>query len=267
MFFNPNVCIAIFIGILLFTLGDTLGSNAKRRSIVAMLLIAGIVMVLPALSFGLYYVHVIDEPIWYIEYRSIPYIEILSGFSGFLFGLLSKTLSKIRTVNIHQFLYFLIAMLFCIVPFIKPIVLPVKLFSNITNTWVGDVCMQSTPSTCGPCSAATILKYYGINITEEEIARNSYTAATGTEIWYLIRYLRNIDFDVRLHKIDNIFDVPTPAIVGTKVGWAGHFIALLDIQDDKLVIGDSLVGELVLTREEFNERYTFEHFVFEIVQG
>lgn len=38
------------------------------------------------------------------------------------------------------------------------------------NDWQGDICMQTTPATCSPAAAATLLQNYGVYASEQEMA-------------------------------------------------------------------------------------------------
>jgi hypothetical protein len=38
------------------------------------------------------------------------------------------------------------------------------------NEWQGDICMQTTPGTCSPAAAATLLQNYGVYASEQEMA-------------------------------------------------------------------------------------------------
>ena len=98
------------------------------------------------------------------------------------------------------------------VPFIKPILASVD-FSQIKNRWVGDVCLQSTPSTCGPASAASLLKSFGQEASEKELARASFTSTGKTESWYLARAFRRRGIDVQfLNLREPRGHIPVPAI-------------------------------------------------------
>ena len=68
----------------------------------------------------------------------------------------------------------------------------------IHDQWDGGACLQSTPSTCGPASIATILRSLGFPASEREVARNAFTYAGGTEAWYLARYVRSQGLNVTL---------------------------------------------------------------------
>lgn len=57
------------------------------------------------------------------------------------------------------------------------------------NKWEGEVCLQSTSMTCSPAAAATVLKCFGIEATEGEMAGLCLTR-TGTHWMGLYRGLR-----------------------------------------------------------------------------
>lgn len=58
------------------------------------------------------------------------------------------------------------------------------------NQWDGDVCLQSTRSTCSPAAAATLLRRYGIPATEQEMAELCLTTRDGTTWLGLYRGLK-----------------------------------------------------------------------------
>ena len=59
--------------------------------------------------------------------------------------------------------------------------------TQINDQWKDGVCMQTTPRTCGPCTAATILHHLNDPITEHELAEAARTDGGGTLNWLLIR--------------------------------------------------------------------------------
>jgi len=59
------------------------------------------------------------------------------------------------------------------------------------NRWAsGDVCIQSSPSTCAPACAATLLRYHGIPATEGEMSALCLTRRDGTTALGLYRGLK-----------------------------------------------------------------------------
>ncbi len=138
----------------------------------------------------------------------------------------------------------------------------------IKDKWDNDVCMQTTHSTCGPASLATIFASSGIPVTERNVAIGSYNAVSGTEIWYLIRYARKYGMNANITVKKNLSQISSPAILGTVIaGSCGHVIALLEKkQNGKFIIGDSMVGRLELTQNEFDRHYGFNGFAVEFVR-
>lgn len=65
----------------------------------------------------------------------------------------------------------------------------------------------------------------------------------------------------------DIASIPTPAIIGINygpIGPIGHFVTILGRKDDKYIIGNPLVGKLLLTKGQFAERCGFKGFAVHI---
>jgi len=59
------------------------------------------------------------------------------------------------------------------------------------NRWTADgVCLQSSDASCSACAAATLLRHYGIDASEEEMVRLSLTRRGGTPSLGLYRGLK-----------------------------------------------------------------------------
>lgn len=58
------------------------------------------------------------------------------------------------------------------------------------DIWENGVCLQSTNASCSPASAATLLRAYGIETTEQEMAQLCLTRITGTHWQGLYRGLK-----------------------------------------------------------------------------
>ncbi len=219
---------------------------------------AATILCLPAASFALYYLHVIREPPGFVEFRSRPGVELLAAAWGLLGGLLERdppawgrTLSGKRPG-----LRLSLALAF--VPFAKPILLPVGLGAPFRDSWEGGVCLQSTMATCGPCSLATVMRSLGLPAGEKEIARGAFSAMTGTENWYLLRYARRRGLRARVVHVAGVEEVKAPAILGVRLGGGvGHFIVLLGREHGRLAVGDPLSGKVLLDGPGFAGLYGF----------
>jgi ABC-type bacteriocin/lantibiotic exporter with double-glycine peptidase domain len=137
-------------------------------------------------------------------------------------------------------------------------------WNNFEDRWSENVCLQNSESSCGPASAATLLRFFDKPASEKQIAEESFTSRRGTENWYLIRTIRRHGLEAKylIHQPGDL-DLPFPAIVGVRLGGnggAGHFIAVLAKEGKDFVIGDPLIGREILSAHELLERYYFTGF-------
>lgn len=253
---NPNWLgiISVALAIIAFLFAYRFAVRKPFRKRVWLMIGAGFAS-LPALSFAVYYTHIIPEMARYYEFRSIPRSELLMAFVGVAGGCFAALLPRPILV-----LPLLGVVGVSVIPILKPLVAPLAL-SDLKNKWDGEVCLQSTGSTCGAASTATILKLLGVEAVEVEIAREAHSYAGGTEAWYLARAARargcEVDFDFRKGFSP---DGGLPAVVGVKLGVTGHFIPVLGKEGERYIIGDPLRGREVLSLDELHERYKFTGF-------
>jgi hypothetical protein len=200
-----------------------------------------------------YYAHLIDNNIFYYEYRTQYWADLTPSLSGFLLGCALKIPNFIFRFSIESLLFFL-AFLGIFGPWAKPILFPMN-YDSLQNRWRGEICMQST-GTCGPCSLANILNANDIESSENELAREAYTTSSGTESWYLARCAKRRGFKTRF--INDANHLEKNSIIGIALGKTGHFISILDIKDDVLFIADSITGIEKVKRSEFHKLYTFK---------
>lgn len=214
---------------------------------------------IPALLFSIYYLHILPERPWYYTLRSWTGSEFLVLPAGIAAGAAASLLPR---VLLGIPLLGLVGM--AVLPYLKPILGPLP-DSAFTETWKGRVCMQSTPSTCGPATVSTILKNLDAESSELEAARAAYSYAGGTEAWYLARYVRTKGFSTAF-VFGKPFSVASglPAMVGTQIGGVGHFVAVLAAEGDVLTIADPLSGEERMTMKDFQRRYQFSGFTMVI---
>lgn len=148
-----------------------------------------------------------------------------------------------------------------LVPFVKPLLDPIAL-DRLRDRCDGEVCMQSTFSTCGPSSAATLLKALGQSTSEKQLSSECLTSRGGTEIWYIARAFESRGFrtQVLIQPPDSL-SPPAPAIAGVILrGGAGHFIAIMSQTSDEVTIGDPMKGKLVVKRVDLRNLYHFTGF-------
>ena len=256
---NPNAIPTFVIALALYWLGMGLASPVKSNVGRVTLLVFGILLAIPSALFVSYYLHVFDKATWFYQFRAFPCSELSSSGVGLIAGLVQATFQP-KTWAEKLFVPLVMgALLF--IPFVKAALDPVD-YSQLQVRCETEVCLQSTPSTCGPTSAATLLKLFGQNSSEQELAREDFTYRGGTEIWYVARSFRKrgLTADFVIQPPDRI-GPPAPAIAGVVLpGGAGHFVAILSGNDVEVRIGDPLKGELVIPRANLHNVYHFTGF-------
>jgi len=124
---------------------------------------------------------------------------------------------------------------------------------------------RQTPGLCGPASLKMVMDYYGVSVSEKEIARVAgSTRERGTSIRGLIRAARRFGFeaifrkDASLKDLEYFIDKKIPVIVDWFDRDGGHYSVVVDINKRKVVLMDPALRKIllyvrrrVLTRELF----------------
>lgn len=253
MSYNPLFFPTILFAGLLFAAGVFLGRSVRSQ---ALLVFIGTVLAVPGLLCVVYYTHLFDSALWFYNFRTAPWTEVASSGLGLLPGVLyawwepeTRLEKAVLPVGLFVFVF---------LPFCKPILDPIEL-SHLHDNCGGEVCMQSTYSTCGPASAATLMKRFGRAGSERSFAEAAYTSRGGTEIWYLARELRREGVETSfVMQAPDSPRLPSPSIAGVILaGGAGHFIAVLDDSPWQTTIADPLKGKLIVRKSELRNVYHF----------
>ncbi|MHB0936232.1 MAG: cysteine peptidase family C39 domain-containing protein [Armatimonadota bacterium] len=246
MFILPPIvafALTVALALALYALGIHLVRRWRWVPVRLGLLLIGLALAFPALVYSLYYLHWFEDGPWLLRIRWAPLAEYYAAGLGLLAGTVAGWLPESRLSRLLKHSSILpLVLLWLVVPFLKPLLTPIT-WLPMKDEWQEGVCIQSTGSTCGPASAATLLHAYGIDATEEELAKLSWTSMSSTENWYLGRALRRYG-DVRyVLTRPNPEHPPCPAIAGTRLaGGIGHFIVILEERDGRLVVGDPMTG-------------------------
>ena len=254
----PVVLLNVLSAAVLCCLGLVLGKRSSgSRSV--WLLLTGMVLAAPGLLFVLYYTHLFDNAAWFYSFRVLPLTEFFPGGIGLLAGVLYSWFDP-ETMG-QRILVPGALLVLVLIPFVKPLLDPIEL-SRLRERCDGEVCMQSTFSTCGPSSAATLLKAFGQTASEKQLAGECLTSRGGTEIWYIARAFKRRGFPERvLIQQPGSLSLPSPAIAGVVLrGGAGHFIAIINQTADEVTIGDPMKGKLVVKRVDLMNYYHFTGF-------
>jgi hypothetical protein len=222
-----------------------------------------VVLALPAIVYDVYYAKILGEPVWLYRVRALPGSELLASLGGVLAGWIQgRMVSHLRLSAFGKRFLVPVAFGFAIsLPYLKPLLRPLR-SGTLQERWAGEACLQSTPSSCGPAAAATIVRRLGGGLSERELSRESFTSSSGTENWYLARTLRQHGFQTDFVLSDRS-KVALPAIAGVRLrslGNSGHFIALLERDGDKVVVADPMDGISTNALAHLEDLYEFTGF-------
>ena len=260
---NHFVWPTIVLGVIAFLAGSHLDEKLKVRSSRTAVVIVCVVCALPGVSFAAYYTKLLGEPIWLYRFRAVPGTELAAAGMGLLAGYIHHARLKhpILRRQLRAFTAPTLLAIALFAPYVKPIIRPLRL-DPAAERWENGVCLQSTASTCGPASAATILRTLGGHASEFELARDSYTYAGGTENWYLARAIRGRGHNVEFTKLQISSDeIPTQAVAGVKLDHgSGHFISVIGRNGETFTVADPLSGKFAATQGELRQQYRFTGF-------
>jgi hypothetical protein len=223
----------VLLNVVAWKMAEKLG---KKPRIIAS--VASLLLCLPAAWFALYYLHWLPEPPLLYQLRSLPFSEGFLAALGIAAGFWRSVLPRVLKAFPTAAGIFLLT-----IPFLKPVFRPLDL-ATLHEQWKGDACIQSSYVTCGPASAASILRHLGDKgVSERDLAREAWTSASGTEAWHLAKALRRRGYQVSFLAPDGLPEAKDlPGILGTGMDGAGHFIAVLEITADEIVYVDPLHG-------------------------
>lgn len=260
--------ITVLLAFAAFAFGCWSAKRIKSSKVIIFAWILCSILSIPAALYFAYYTRLFGEPLWFYRLRVVTGTELLAFPAGFLAGWLHvRVVPRMRLSRWGTHLIIPVLLGFGIaVPYLKPILKRPQPMSALGEQWKDGVCLQSTFSTCGPASAATVLNELGVKVSEKELAVAAYTSVSGTENWYLARALRKRGFQTAFY-FSKTLDAPLPAIVGVRLkesGNSGHFIALLSRQGDRFVFGDPMEGRFTNTLAGLAEKYQITGFMMSI---
>jgi predicted double-glycine peptidase len=141
-----------------------------------------------------------------------------------------------------------------------------RLLRSLQTTIDADgVCRQNTGFTCGPAASVTALRQFGIAAEESELSILAHTSSyTGTPPAILARTLqkkyRDQSLIVEFQTFDSIQQLRKPGVTIALVKFGflvDHYVTVLSVSDDKIVVGDPYLGLTEMTHPEFLNIWRF----------
>jgi len=154
-------------------------------------------------------------------------------------------------------------------PFLAPAFNRGHLASLRTRLDADGICLQSNDYNCGPAAAVTALRKLGLPAEEGEIAILAHTSsATGTPPDVLARALQDryekegLASNYRIfRRVDELKHGGLTLVVIKYRFWVDHYVTVLEVTDDEIVVGDPARGVCTFTHGEFRDKWRFEGVV------
>jgi Peptidase C39 family len=152
-----------------------------------------------------------------------------------------------------------------VLPFALPLIVKNDLANLSTKTDADNICVQSTSYTCGPAAAVTALRKLGVPAQEGELAVLSHTSPiVGTMPWELYKAIDNryaaSGIDCRFRQFDSINQLKDADVTLAVIKDAfllDHCVAILDVTDKNVIIGDPILGKIKMSHKDFQSVWRF----------
>ncbi len=180
-----------------------------------------------------------------------------------IFSALIPRLSILRQKIVLTIFVTIASVVLFIIPFISPILVRNEL-ENLETSFSDDgVCIQATDYTCGSASAVTALYQLGIKASEGEMAILAYTTPqTGTSDDLLANAIEkkygSEGITCTYRRFNSIAELigNCPVIVVTKYSFlVDHYVTVLQVTNDEVIIGNPAAGRKALTYDEFKRKW------------
>ncbi len=179
-----------------------------------------------------------------------------------LFTILMPQIKNKRLNILLTILIAISSIYYLIGPFLLPFFVKNSL-SGLQSTIENGVCIQSTGYNCGPAAAVTALRQLGIEAQEGQIAIASYTEPiTGTDEYLLSRAIEKLykleGIRCHIQRFKSVEELKghCPVIAVVKFSFlVDHYVAVIDVLEDKIVIGDPIEGRQSLSFRDFENRW------------
>ena len=153
-----------------------------------------------------------------------------------------------------------------LVSFVTPLAVPVAMrlvLENLQTTFSKDgICIQTTGFTCGPAAAVTALRQLGIEAQEGKLAITAKCTLKSTTNELLANAIKKLygkkGIDCSIRNFGSIDQLKgnCPLIAGIKLSSViDHYTAVLEVTDDKVIVGDPIAGKKEWSYEDFKKKW------------
>jgi len=177
---------------------------------------------------------------------------------------LSRLPRRSQRLAVGAFLCLFVAKL-SVLPFLAPAFYLKQLAALETHVDSDGVCGQNTDFTCGPAAAVTALRRLGFPAEEGELAvlcrTNPFSGTAPDVLCEVLRQRygsRGLRCEYRpFASIDELKQAGlTLAVV--KFSWlVDHYVTVLEVTGETVVVGDPLAGKVTLSHREFAAKWRF----------
>lgn len=196
---------------------------------------------------------------------------IIAAALPMIFGTLIPNLANKRLRILLGIFLAATSVHFIIFPFLVPALVRGKLEKLQTFINVQGICIQSTDYTCGPAAAVTALQQFGISANEGRLAVMACTRPIqGTPDDLLAAAIEKLygpqGVTCRYQRFDSLAELkhacPTIAVVKF-APFIDHYVTVLEVSNDYVIVGDPLTGKQKLTYKQFKDKWRFIGIVVE----
>lgn len=118
------------------------------------------------------------------------------------------------------------------------------------------VVRQEDEADCGACCLLSVIKYYNGFIPLEYVKVDTLTTKEGTTFYNLKVTAEKYGFEVSGKKEFDLSKIKLPAIAQIKINNFYHFVVIVKIDKDTIILMDPAIGKNKLKLFKFNEMFT-----------
>ena len=151
---------------------------------------------------------------------------------------------------------------FVVAPLALPLAVRANLLGGVTKVDGNGVCLQQHGYSCGPAAAVTCLRMLRVNGDEGAIGAAARTSpGMGTDGWMLAAAVNDLyrtkGVCCEYRFVGKLETLRLPAVASIwSPQYGGHYLAVLEVAKEIVVVGDPLSGRYRMGRAEFLQQWS-----------